>query len=470
MLFCSEFTQQMLILLVLMPIFGRRQLQQMLDELGPWLDPGKAKDLLNRLENVMPNQSLPAEYELSISWAVSRLATLEVDRPAGSRTPDIYSPDLLTGGPVIADVAAVDDFTSSGSDTMRRACNIINAEADRLQDGSSSHLHFTFREKSGYERSQDGRSRFFRRRLVRRDFQLDTDLSHALRNWLANGRPSQPLSWNSPAISVVIEWREFVHPLSNYFCTMPSLAYHVRDNPLYAALRLKTKQLRGAPGGVRRLVFLGDAGCGLLRDLGSSGRSPEAFSGGQIIHKFLQDYPEIDFVMVVSVKRERTALSLQATRRWNSHIFSQTSGIADADVQRLNLLLGKMPTPNLSGYTAYSWHEQGMCEANALGKYVPTRLSIGRERMHLRISARAVQELIAGRLSPERFRNWTFGDDNPVRRELDEGRTISSVCFEPQGNEEDDDYLVFEFRDDPAARRLHMPTQLKGDGPKKTCE
>ena len=95
----------------------------MLNEIGPWLDRGKAKDLLNRLENEKPNQALPAEYELSISWAVSKIATLEIDRPAGSRTPDIYSPDLLTGGPVIADVAAVDDLTLSGADTMRRACN-----------------------------------------------------------------------------------------------------------------------------------------------------------------------------------------------------------------------------------------------------------------------------------------------------------------------------------------------------------
>jgi hypothetical protein len=97
-----------------MPIFGRRQLQRMLDELGPWLDCGKAKDLLNRLENEKPNQALPAEYELSISWAVSKIATLEIDRPSGTRTPDIYSPDLLPSGPIIADVAALDDFSLSG--------------------------------------------------------------------------------------------------------------------------------------------------------------------------------------------------------------------------------------------------------------------------------------------------------------------------------------------------------------------
>lgn len=214
------------------------------------------------------------------------------------------------------------------------------------------------------------------------------------------------------------------------------------------------------------MVFLGDAGCGLLRDLHPVGVSPETFSGRQIILKFLQDCPEIDSVLVASAKRERSASASQTTRTWNRHIFTQTRGIADGDVERLNLLMDKMLPPNLSGYSAYSWHEQGMCEADAPGNYVPTQMSIGRERMRLRISARAVQELIAGRVSPEMFRNRIFGSNNPMGWELDAGRTISSVHFEPQGAGEDDDYLVFEYRDDPAARGLQMPTRLKGDGPK----
>ena len=170
--------------------------------------------------------------------------------------------------------------------------------------------------------------------------------------------------------------------------------------------------------------------------------------------------------MVVSAKRERGASASQVTRRWDGRIFTQKKGIAEKDVERLNLLISKMLPPNLAGYTAYSWHEQGMCEASALGKYVPTQMDIWREQMVLRISARAVQELIAGRLSPEKFRDWNFGNDNPVRQQLEAGRTISSVGFEPQGNGEDDDYLVFEFRDDPAARGLQMPTRLRGVDPK----
>lgn len=438
----------------------------MLDELGPWLDQGKAKDILNRLENVRPNQALPAEYELSISWAVSKIARLEIDKPAGTRTPDIYSPDLLTTGPIIADVAALDDLSLSGADTMGRACNIINAQADRFLVGSSGHLHFTFREKSGYERSNDGKSAFFRRRLVRRDFKLDDSLTNALKNWLVRGPPSQPLSLSSPTIRVSIEWRASVHPLANYFCTMPSLAYDVKDNPLYAALRLKSKQMRSAQEGARRIVFLGDAGCGLLRDLNVHRTAGDHFTGGQVILKFLDDYPEIDFVIVISAARERSSSNWKSNRSWKGHVFTQPGRIADTDVERVNLLTETMLPPQLSGYSAHSWHEQGMCAPNAIGKYAPTEMAIGDERMTLRISARAVQELMAGRLSPENFQRWAMGNENPVRQQLEVGRTISSARFEPQGNDEDDDYLVLEFRDDPAARKLQLPGRLKNSSDK----
>jgi hypothetical protein len=272
-----------------------------------------------------------------------------------------------------------------------------------------------------------------------------------------------PLSWSAQDISVVIEWREYVHWLSNFFCTMPSLAYDVKDNPLYAALRLKSKQLRAAPDGARRVVFLGDAGCSLLRDLKHFSSSSQTFSGGQIILKFLDDYPTIGFVMVFSAKREPSSAGGQTRRVWNTQIFARPSAVTDADLGRLQLLSQTMMPPNLGGYQAYSWHTQGMCDADAVGKYVPTSMGIGRDRMTLKISARAVQELMAGRLSSEQFRNWTFGEDNPVRRQIEAGRTISSVRFETQGNNEEDDYLIFEFRDDPSARALQMPAELKGD-------
>ena len=79
----------------------------------------------------------------------------------------------------------------------------------------------------------------------------------------------------------------------------------------------------------------------------------------------------------------------------------------------------------------------------------------------LKISARAVQELIAGKLPHEKFQRWTMNKDNQVCRALDAGMTIASARFESKGDDEDDDYLVLEFRDDPSARALRIPKMLK---------
>lgn len=448
-----------------MPIFGRRQLQRMLNELGPWLTRDKTKDLLKRLENVAPDQALPAEYELGLTWGVSKIATLQIDRLMGTRTPDIYSPDLLTSGPLVADVAALNDVSLSGAGVMRRARNIINLTCDEICRRSSEHLQYTFREKSGYSRTSGGTSKLYRHRLVTRDFQMDQTLRDALKLWLANGPPSQSLTWNSRQIGVVIEWRGSVHPMTNVFCTMPSLAYDLRDNPLYRVLKMKSRQLRNAPEGIRRAIFLGDAGCSLLRDLRPVGSWYDTFSGQQIIQAFLGEDRSIDLVVVFSVKREwsNSTNSSGDRRVLRPDAFGQHETVPEEDFRRLELLTSILPKPYLGGYQAYSWHEQGMCSPDARGKYLPVHMSIGRERMTFRISARAVQELMAGKLSPETFRDWSFGKDNPVSLQLAAGRTISAVRFEPKGDDEDDDYLVFEFREDPAATELGLPIQLRNE-------
>lgn len=435
----------------------------MLDEIGPWLASDKAKDLLNRLENVAPNQSIPAEYELALSWAVSKVASLEIDKPVAKRRPDIYSSDLLLSGPLIADVAAVDDVSLSGIATMRRARNIINSTCDRIRRKSSRHLHYTFAEKSGYIRSPEGKSKFHRHRLVSRGFQMDEGFRAELTRWLGNGRPEQPLVWKSEDIDVSIRWTEFVHPFANIFCTMPSLACDPQDNPLYRVLEAKSKQLRDVPVGHSRAIFLGNAGCSLLNNIQPMGLGVNAFSGKQIIEGFLADDPSIDFVVVFSVERiDRFSVGTSDNRRvWRSYIFHRGRPMPTEDMVRLKLLTERLPAPYLSGYEAHAWHEQGMCRPDSRGRYIGTDMSIGREKMILRISARAVQELIAGTLSYQIFQHTIFGEHNPVREQLAEGRTIADVRFESKAVDEDDDCLVFEFRLDPAATPLRLPVQLK---------
>ena len=447
-----------------MPIFGRRQTQQLLNQLGPWLVRSKATDLIKRLENVSPDQAIPAEFELALQWAVTKTAQLEIDRPMGKRTPDIYSPDLLPSAPISVDVAAISDAFLSGEALMRRAAKIINRTCDQILKDSSAHLHCTFHERSGYIHDDSGRNRFDRRRLITKSFQMEPRLRTALAEWLKNAI-SKPLHWTDKEINVTIAWRDYVHPQLNTFCTMPSLAYDLRKNPVYHVLKSKADQLHDVPDGAHRGIFLGDAGCQLFNDIYRVDRVHNTFSGQQVIEAFLADESKIDFVAVFSVKRATTGSwdSSKNPRIWYFYLFEQKKSREKLDLSRILHLRDILPGPNLSGYEARSRHEQGMFAPQANGQYVPTSMSSGRNSMKVTISARALQELMAGRLTAEQFQNWTLGRFNPFEQNLARGWTIASVSFESKNIEADDDYLTFTFKDDPAAAPRRLPSQLRSE-------
>jgi hypothetical protein len=296
---------------------------------------------------------------------------------------------------------------------------------------------------------------------------MDSQLRTALAGWLKSGRSRKSLGWSGNNINVTITWREdYVHPQLNTFCTMPSLAYDLRENPVYQVLKSKAGQLRAVPNGTHRGIFLGDAGCQLFNDIYRVDRVNYTFSGQQVIEAFLTDECDIDFVAVFSVKRAKSGPwdSSKNPRIWYLYVFEQKGSPQKIDFSRLQRMRELLPAPYLSGYEARSWHEQGFFSPQARGQYLPTTISGGKESMTIQISARAVQELLAGRLTAKEFEDWTVGrHPNPFERQLALGRTISSVDFVSKDVNADDDYLVFTFRDDPAAAALRMPSTLRND-------
>jgi hypothetical protein len=86
--------------------------------------------------------------------------------------------------------------------------------------------------------------------------------------------------------------------------------------------------------------------------------------------------------------------------------------------------------------------------------------------MTVKISARAVQELMAGRLTAAQFEDWAAGRPNPFEQNLARGWTIASVSFESKNLDADDDYLMFTFKDDPAVAALRFPNQLRSQAGK----
>ena len=70
----------------------------------------------------------------------------------------------------------------------------------------------------------------------------------------------------------------------------------------------------------------------------------------------------------------------------------------------------------------------------------------------LKMSARALHEFLAGRITREQFERGRRDDEpNPFEHFLKQGYTLSASRLEPAGIDEDDDEIVFEFAKDAAA-------------------
>ncbi|HEX5259152.1 MAG TPA: hypothetical protein VFW35_10290, partial [Sphingomicrobium sp.] len=228
----------------------------MFDELTPHLTPSQRKGLLKRLENCEdPDQAIPAEYELALTWAASMVDTIEVERQFGDSRPDIYFHDLF-GEPAAVDIATMSDDALGGISLMRRAANIISGLAVRYAKDAPNHLHFEFLEESFYlpaDRRRSPFTRYVRRRRITRKFNTTSVLENQLREWISQSPTSAPLRYEDEQIGVVITWKDYVHPQTNIFSSMPAVCYDVRENPLYATLKWKARnQLREVPGGIRR--------------------------------------------------------------------------------------------------------------------------------------------------------------------------------------------------------------------------
>ena len=77
--------------------------------------------------------------------------------------------------------------------------------------------------------------------------------------------------------------------------------------------------------------------------------------------------------------------------------------------------------------------------------------------MKARISSRSLLDLLAGRITPTQFAHNNGlkpNEPNIFQHWLNMGLTIQGAEFETKAPDEDDDFLVLTFSDDPSARGL----------------
>lgn len=427
----------------------------MLDDLHPYLTESKARDLLNKLEHrTRIDQALPAEFELALLWALSRLGPIDIE-PMGENStgPDTFSEALVPGQRVAVEIAAPNDNEISGEAAMDAVAQTFRTFANGIRKMSGDYLYFQFQVSSGYEKG-----RYYRRRLAPVDYKMSTETQAQMRAWITSGASGE-IRVSENGLNVRITRTK--HKQTRYFniwSSMPPETHSLSGNPLYKLLVRKRSQLKSLPDGTRRFIFLGDAGSTLLRYIGTSGEldpTRRRVSGSEIITHFLNKYPgDVDAIVVFAPYRQ----TFPGRPVWKVNIFQ---GFA-FDVTPLQRMVESLPPPRLEGYQVRSTYRQRGFDPTARGHWQATiRSWTPGVSMKIKVSSRALLDLLAGRATAEQFRIVTGEPQgkNIFLERLERGQTISKAHVESGGVDEDDNYLVLEFEDDAAARLFRLASE-----------
>lgn len=458
-----------------MTIFARRRIQSMLDALAPALGPEKGRDLLRRLNDPKQvEQALPAEMELALLWAIQSLGDLEIEPEwwGDSRRPDAITDAFVDGRITAIEIAATTDNAISGEEDMDAIAVQISQVASRVSKGAGDHLYFRYREESGY---LDGR--YIRRRLAPRGYRLTEDQSMTITRWIASGESrSVRLRIQSMGLDVEIEHTERKQTrYHNLYSSMPPETHSLKDNPLFEMLVRKAKQLRAAAAGTLRVLFVADVGSTLLRRVGRVGEIDHTrrfVSAREIILHFLAGRGRnVDAVVTFSPFKEMqhfSGLGLQDRnpRRWTVAFFGTPQ--FPAPPPALETMAALLPEPHYEGYQARSLFRQGAFSPAKTGQYLgmTVRSNHGSGRFSVDFPARMLLDLLAGRLTEERFRKQLDPRDdgrNIFKTWLDLGFTISDAELAPRNVDEDDDHLILHFTEDPAARPFKLSEPSPGN-------
>lgn len=443
-----------------MPIFARRRLQHALDELAPYLYGSKARDLVGRLEDKKrPEQALGAEWELILLWALSKLGDFEVEPHwvATADKPDAFSGMLIPREQALVEIMALSDVAISGEKEMMAAAQKICDVANGLQPKAGKHLSFRFLEESGYEQG-----RYYRRRRVARDFLVTPEITAALKRWLDDNPPPKPLRLTNAKLDALVDWQHREMRKPQVWCSMPPLVHSVDDNALFERLKDKKRQLRDSGPGLRRCIFLADAGSSLLHDLNHHDPCNRTVSGAAIIRHFLQQDGDVDAIVVFSIVRRQQVFGIPRAKPQivMTPFVSPTRPLdIAAELRGIEALL---PAPRFEGYQARHLHQQQA--------FMPTAKpwNAGTTIMHkgndgpiiLKFSSRALLELMTGKISQAEFAKTVgLNEGLTLAGLLQKGFTLHALSLAALGIDHDDDQCVVELRRDPAAAPLLVPEE-----------
>jgi hypothetical protein len=428
-------------------LFSRRAIQRMLEENAAWMPPKALRDLRRALNNPKEPSPLSREWELAVLNALSKIVSV-VHEPDWGKRPDIVY--QLGGETVMADVVTV-------SDRARHRRNPVEELNDQFAMRLSSLIQTGI--KGGFCLSVGPRS-FGMEHLEARANELHLPSIDRFDELIFNRNFEIFLSELRDAPLIPHRYRvhnsecnlSFAFSPKSDGWTLDKFRYTqstiLAQNPIWNALEDKRSDLEllDVPG--HRGIVLCDGGCDTLNDESAW----DHYSAPDIISGFLRETNPVEFVLTLVPYHNPSRRDLRPDSHGiASHLITRAREAPDWLVPIKNLASHLPPVCSTSLNARYEaeWRRErgNWSEASTF------RGACTVSEQKIKMSARDLLQLLAGVLRQDAFEKLPFmARSNPFLQKLAQGQLITAAAIEKEGNEADDDWIVFEFGGpDPAA-------------------
>ena len=446
--YCSIFA------VVVCGMFARRALQRRLNELRETLDDKEVDKLAARL-NRPGKDRLAAMWEVAILHGLIRCGTLQHEAPLPSgRRPDVtFENDKVR---FIAEITAVSDDGLDSDNPFFELSQLIEKEKTKLGLPIGGMNLCVKSRKLLCSRGSHTKLRLPPRKQLR-TFVLQKIIPQ-LRKQMDAGEKVLRVEINDDVagIDLVIDPAQFPYNYGSFAAyNVPQIKDH---NPIFNALKGKVSQLRGATGITG--VIVGDGDCTALAD---RQHDRNEVSAAAISEDFLRQHSSMDFVLFLKVREKRHPMARTgAALRWIDQQLIVRGGCQTKSALSalFAAMLAELPKPE-------AMPANGAMRARETGYDLGHHGGYKMGGNKIRISSRELIEILAGlrtlgdngakfvaasRQLPQR----SNAPQQAFLHNLQQGRLPVSISVIKTGEDDNDDWVEFEFGDpDPAISPLH---------------
>ena len=436
-------------------------MQEMIDRLYAKLERAQVDDLVEKL-NRANTQRLPTMWEVAMLDAFARQASFVHERalPNG-RKPDLGGLRWEDGEldiHIIGDITCVSDTGRHEENPIEWFRREVQQRADRAGLAGLCFQVAVHGEYLPAPKQRRRRNSIFAESDAKATLALGAKkdlvalLDSQFGEFLARVKAAQTESHEFPVVDEIRRFAIHYRPGSRSHGgghLSYTVAASLRRNPLANALERKADQLKAAPGDAIRLLVVCDGGCALMRGSLRNSGHPSTYSAFEIAQEFLNRSKTIDMVLLIGVRDAPFALSGGEPRRIQAELVvalaaDRSARVTDGRIHSVHRMLERviasLPPVAFDPSNAARFCLKDGCGHDDVGAW---QLTTQGQEMKVRVSARGLQRLLAGELTPQQFADRHQWDQprkmgNPFRPAHGSGRVITDATLIRQEGEDDD--------------------------------